>query len=87
MGIRNDNWKDKIKAGVLADRLYKHVLGQVEMTQTQINAARILLNKVAPDLKAVELSGDVVHNYVMRLPNPVNSVEQWQQQNEQVSIQ
>jgi hypothetical protein len=87
MGIRNDNWKDKIKAGVLADRLYKHVNGEIELTATQINAAKILLAKVAPDLRAIELKGDVVHNYVLRAPEQVSNVEAWQQRHSQVTLQ
>ena len=38
------------------DRLQKCVMGEIEMSSTQIQAARILLNKVLPDLKAVEIS-------------------------------
>jgi len=49
--------RDKIKASQLINRLVKHVDGEVELSATQVNAARILLNKVIPDLKAVEHSG------------------------------
>lgn len=45
-------------------RLRKHVLGQVEMSATQIKAAEILLRKVVPDVKQVEHTGTVNHvNY------------------------
>ena len=60
-GRRHDAWKQKIKAGVLADRLFKHAQGTIEMTQTQINAAKILLNKLAPDLRSTEISGEMEH--------------------------
>ena len=50
-----ERWSEKIKVGQLCDKLQKHVLGEEEMTQTQINAARILLGKVMPDMKSVEV--------------------------------
>jgi len=40
---------------MIVGRLQKCVAGQIDMTPTQIAAARILLNKVLPDLKALEV--------------------------------
>ena len=54
------NWREKIRTGVLLDRLAKHVVGTVEMSATQVQAARILLGKTIPDMKAIEHSGEVV---------------------------
>jgi hypothetical protein len=54
----NEKWREKIQSSMLVDRLLKHAVGQVEMSATQIKAAEILLRKVAPDLKAVEHSGE-----------------------------
>ena len=42
-------------------RLEQHAKGEIELTQTQINAAKIVLSKVIPDLKSVEHSGKVDH--------------------------
>ena len=53
-----DDWKERIRAGVIMDRLLKHVAGEVDMTNTQVNAAKILLSKVVPDLARTELSGE-----------------------------
>lgn len=50
-------WKDKIREGVLADRLMKHANGEIEMSNTQIKAADILLKKVIPDLSRAEHTG------------------------------
>jgi len=44
---------------MIADRLDKHILGEVEMTATQIRAAEILLNKTLPNLSATELKATV----------------------------
>jgi hypothetical protein len=53
-----DNWREKIKIGVIIDRMVRHVDGEVEMTNSQIKAAEILLRKVAPDLARTELTGE-----------------------------
>lgn len=83
----DDRWKEKIKCGEIIDRLIKHINGTVELSTTQINAAKILLSKVVPDLKAMEHSGEVTHSYAMRLPDQAQSVEQWQQKHSQVTLQ
>jgi hypothetical protein len=85
--VLTDSWKKKIQIGVILDQLIKHVQGKNEMSTTQIAAAKILLSKVIPDMKAVEHTGEVTTNYVLRLPQTATSVEQWQQQNSQVTIQ
>lgn len=54
----SDSWKDNIRAGVLAQRLYAHATGENEMSNTQIKAADILLKKLIPDLGRTELVGD-----------------------------
>ena len=56
-----ERWTEKIKAGNLLDRLQKHAEGEAEMSQTQINAARVCLAKVLPDLKSVEGMHTVTH--------------------------
>lgn len=69
VGIRDrkrpmdETWRERIQTGVLLDRLSKHGVGEIEMTATQIKAADILLRKVIPDLKAVELSGTLTARY------------------------
>ena len=60
-GKRHDAWKQKIRAGALARRLFDHAQGKIEMTQTQINAAKILLNKLTPDLRSKEIKGEMEH--------------------------
>jgi len=43
----------RIKAGMIVGRLQRHIEGKLDMSSTQIQAARILLNKVLPDLRSV----------------------------------
>lgn len=55
---KQELWRSSFDTTVLIKRLNNHALGLSEMTQTQIAAAKILLGKTIPDLKAVEVSGD-----------------------------
>lgn len=54
----SEEWKEKIRAGVLLDRLSKHANGELDMTGSQIKAAEILLKKVVPDVARTEVAGD-----------------------------
>lgn len=55
-----DEVKQKIKASQLINRLTSHALSdQPIMDASQVTAAVKLLNKVLPDMKAVEHSGQV----------------------------
>jgi hypothetical protein len=53
----DDETRLKIQVSQLLNRLQKHVLGEVEMSPTQIQAAQILLKKALPDLQAIDLQG------------------------------
>ncbi len=48
--------REKIQSGMIIRRLSDHVQGKCEMSSTQIQAARILLNKTMPDIKALEIA-------------------------------
>ena len=54
--IANDtNTRAKIQTTQIAKRLTKHILGELEMTATQVTAALGLLRKTLPDLAVIEL--------------------------------
>lgn len=71
--------RQKIQTSQLINRLMDHALGKCEMSNTQVQAARILLGKTLPDLQAHEHTGEVQH-YVLRAPEPIRSADEWQQQ-------
>ena len=48
--------RERIKAGMLIDKLQKCALGELELTTSQISASKLLLDKVLPNLKAVEFT-------------------------------
>ena len=53
-----ESWKEKIRTSMLINRLNNHIFDGEELSSSQLRAIEILLKKVAPDLKAVELSAD-----------------------------
>lgn len=55
--------RERIRTGVVLNRLQKHALGKLEMTTTQVRAAEILLRKTVPDLSSTELRGEVTHHH------------------------
>lgn len=56
---RNRDSSNKlIAASQLINRLISHANGEIELTATQINAAKIVIGKYIPDLKAVALTGE-----------------------------
>lgn len=50
--------KKLIQASQLLNRLNSFANGEIEMTQAQVNAAKIVIGKTIPDLKAIEISGN-----------------------------
>ena len=65
--------KDKalIRASMLLNRLNDFVNGKCELSAAQVNAARVVINKAIPDLKAMTISGDS--------ENPVRMQFEWMQ--------
>jgi hypothetical protein len=57
----NDRWREKIQITQILNRLNACLRGEIEMTPVQIQAAKILLSKVAPDLTAI--SGEITHRH------------------------
>ena len=54
----SENTRTRIQATMLVKRLEDHVLGKCDMSATQVQAARILLNKALPDLQAIQHNAD-----------------------------
>ena len=52
-----DEVRAKIQASQLVNRLHSIAMGETDADASQVNAAKSLLNKVLPDLKAVEIGG------------------------------
>lgn len=55
--LHDDKTKDRIRASQLLNRLTSFANGEIELNAAQVNAAKIVIGKVIPDLKAIEHSG------------------------------
>ncbi len=71
--------RTKIANSQILKCLVEHVEGKREMSATQVTAGLGLLRKVLPDLSQTDMTAEVVHRSVMRIPAPAKSVEEWQQ--------
>ena len=56
--LHDEKTKGLIKASQLINRLISHANDECELSATQVQAARIVIGKYIPDLKAVELTGE-----------------------------
>jgi hypothetical protein len=56
--LHADKTKKLIQASQLINRLILHANGKCDMSATQVNAAKIVIGKVIPDLKAIEVTGE-----------------------------
>lgn len=55
----NEDTRKKIQAQAIINRLTEHAMADKPiMDASQVNAAKTLLNKVLPDLKAIEHTGE-----------------------------
>ena len=54
---RIEAFRASIRIGLIRNRLAKHILGEIELSTTQLQAAKILLDKTVPNVSAVEITG------------------------------
>jgi len=69
--------RERIQVSMIVNRLQDCLAGKVELSAQQVNAAKILLGKVLPDLSATELSGGIEQRSVMRMPTPSKDKDEW----------
>jgi len=77
MGRRHqDDVRKKIQATQIINRFWEVFEGNLELTNQQVNIGKTLLDKVLPDLKAIELSGDadapVILKVITGIPSESN---------------
>ena len=59
--------RERITGSKVLTRLIAHVEGKIELSNSQVAAAKALLNKVLPDVRTTELKGNVQINHTERL--------------------
>lgn len=73
----SDEHRLKIANSNILKCLIQHAEGTREMTATQVAAGLGLLRKVLPDLAIVEMTGEVEHRFVARIPEPAANASEW----------
>ena len=56
--LHDDKTKDLIRARQLLNRLSSFANGKIELNSAQVKAAQVVIGKVIPDMKAMEISGN-----------------------------
>ena len=55
----NEKTREKIRTTQIVNRLVNHALGKNKMSQTQVQAATVLLRKTLPDLSMQEIQQSI----------------------------
>lgn len=71
----DEQTRSKIQASQLINSLTNHVLGNNDLSSTQVKSAEILLRKSLPDLTSVEMTVDVEYTVASATPK---TAEEWQ---------
>ena len=61
----------RIKTGNILDRVQKHSLGQIQMSNSELQAAKLLLDKAMPSMQAVQQEISETKSFVVQAPSPV----------------
>lgn len=77
---QKENSKAAVSATKLMKRLNRHVMGEIELSASQVRATEILLRKLIPDLKAVEVSGEIETRKPSADPYYGQTSEEWLKQ-------
>ena len=56
--MHSEQVRAKIQASVLIDRLHKHVMGKLDLTPSQIESAKALLDRSVPKLSQIQHTGE-----------------------------
>ena len=54
----SNEWRERIKSGLILSRLEQAALGELEMSPAALKAAEIVLRKTLPDRARTEVTGD-----------------------------
>jgi len=54
----SEEWRERIRSGVILQRLEKAAMGELEMSSASLKAAEIVLRKTIPDLARTEHIGE-----------------------------
>lgn len=75
--IRHDEeTRTKIQVAQIINRLQRCVMGEVELSPSQVSAAKTLLDKVLPNLQAMDLNAQTDNTHRVISEKPI-SEDEW----------
>jgi hypothetical protein len=82
---KHTKWRESIQTTKVLKRLQNYVLAEKDseeykknvMTPTQVNAARMLLDRTLPAIKIVEHEGEIDHRAIMVVAPSQIAAEEW----------
>lgn len=69
---------EKIRQSQIVNRLIAHAMGEIEMSQTQVAAAKTLLDRYLPIVKSSEIEQTVTHKKPAADPYYKADPDEWQ---------
>ena len=76
----DDETRAKIQAAQIINRFHACIMGEVTLDSQQVSCGKTLLAKVLPDLSSAEMTSEVTHTYVARMPASTETVNEWERQ-------
>lgn len=67
----DDETRAKIQAAQIINRLQKCVMGEVELSPSQVSAAKTLLDKILPNLSAVDMNAQTENTHRVISDKPI----------------
>jgi len=75
--VNDANTRAKIQTTQIINRLTKHVFGELDLSPSQVNAAKILLGKTLPDMQSIEMKAEVEETTRVINAKPI-SEDEWE---------
>ena len=63
----SENTRKRIQTSMIVKRLESHILGEIDLTSTQVRSAEVLLRKTLPDLASIDLNAVVNGDHTLTI--------------------
>ena len=71
--------RKRIQTGRVLDRVQKCAKGEIEMSNIEMQAAKLLLDKAMPSMQAVQQEISETKSFVVETPKPVKDDTGWEE--------
>ena len=71
--------RKRIQTGKILDRVQKAAKGEIEMSNIELQAAKLLLDKAMPSMQAVQQEISETKSFVVEAPKPTTNEVTWEE--------